>query len=105
MKQEFEEEKKKSEELARELEERQKREQELVDQLKAGKKSPPIIVIATPKDQSKVEVNIIQLNGVAEDETALERLEIYVNGKRINTRQGRGIKITPGEEVDRLEFN
>ena len=104
MKKRFEEEKKKSAELSKELEEREKKEQQLLTRLKKGSKAPPVIVIASPQDNSKVEVNVIQINGVAEDEKGIQSIDIYLNGKPVNLKNTRGMRITSGESHGRYEF-
>ena len=105
VKREFEEEKKKTEALAKELDEKQKREQDLVIRLKGGSKAPPVIVIASPSEGSTVEVKIIQLSGVAEGEEGLVKLEIFVNGKPLLERTGeRGIRKTRDGGPKRLDF-
>jgi hypothetical protein len=104
-KKEFEEEKKKSQKLTDELAEKEKREQELLVRLKDGSKTPPVIVIASPKDEGKVEVNIIQISGVAEDEEGLARVEIFINGKPMKKMKGdRGIMITEERNPKRFDI-
>jgi hypothetical protein len=65
--------------LSKELEAKDKKEQELLTRLKDTSKVPPVIVIASPEDGSKVEVNAVHLTGVAEDEQGVADLEIFVN--------------------------
>jgi len=104
MKKKFEEERKKTEFLSKELAEKEMREKDLLTKLEHGSKTPPIIVIASPKDGSKVEANIIQLSGVAEDEQGLERLEIFINNRPIEKKIGRGIKVKGKRYPKRLDF-
>ena len=105
MKQKFEEERKKSSLLAQELEEKEKKEKDLLGKLEQSKKTPPIIVIASPKDESKVEVNIIHISGVAEDDQGLVHLEIYINNKPIKKKEGRGLRVTGGINPKRVNIN
>ena len=104
MKKKFEEERKKAELLSKELAEKEIREKDLLTKLEHGSKTPPVIVIASPKDGSKVEANIIQLSGVAEDEQGLERLEIFINNRPIEKKMGRGIKVKGKRYPRRLDF-
>jgi hypothetical protein len=105
MKNKFEEERKKSELLSKELAEKEMREKDLLTQLEHGSKNPPVIVIASPSDGSKVEANIIQLSGVAEDGQGLERLEIFINNKPIEKKIGRGIMVKGERYLKRLSFS
>jgi len=105
MKKKLAEERKKSILLAKKLDEREKKEKELVEKLKQSKKTPPIIVIASPKDESKVEVNIIHISGVAEDDQGLVHLEIYINNKPIKKKEGRGFRVTGGINPKRVNIN
>jgi hypothetical protein len=105
MKKKFEEERKKSALLTEELAEKEMREKDLLTKLEHGSKTPPVIVIASPKDGSKVEANIIQLSGVAEDDQGLERLEIYINNRPIAKKIGRGVMIKGERHLKRLSFS
>lgn len=105
MRRQFEEEKEKSSLLTKKLEEREKIEQELIFKLKHGAKAPPVIVIASPKDESKVEINIIQLSGVAEDDQGLARVEIFINRKPLKKmKDDRGIMVTGKKNPKRLDI-
>jgi len=102
MKEELEEERKKSSLLAKELEEKEKTEKDLLVKLEHGPKAPPVIVIASPHEGSRVEVKVITVAGVAEDDQGLTRLEIFINGKPIKTKEDRGVRIT--KNPTRLDF-
>ena len=105
MKKKFEEERKKSTLLAQELEKKEKTEKDLLGKLEQSKKTPPVIVIASPKDESKVEVNIITFSGVAEDDDGLVRLEIFINNKPIKkNRAERGIRVMEERTPKHLDF-
>jgi hypothetical protein len=91
--------------LSKELEEKKKREKDLLTKLEEGSKTPPVIVIASPEDGSKVEGNIIHVSGVAEDGQGLERLEIFINNMPIEKKMGRGIKVQAGRYPRRLDFD
>lgn len=105
MKKNLEEERKRTDLLAQELEEKEEREKDLLAELEQGLKTPPVIVIASPKDESKVEVNTIQLSGVAEDEGGLARLEIFINNKPLKKkRTDRGIRVIGERNLKRFDF-
>jgi hypothetical protein len=89
----------------KELAEREKREKDLLAKLEEGSKAPPVIVIASPQDGSKVEANIIHLSGVAEDDQGLERLVIFINNKPIEKKMDRGIKAKRKRYPKRLDFD
>jgi len=59
MKKQVEDERKKSEALAKELEQKQRAEQDLMIRLRDGSKNPPVIVIASPAEGSTVEGQFI----------------------------------------------
>lgn len=104
-KKKFDEEKEKTRRLTEALEENERKEQELMVRLKESSKTSPVIVIAAPKDGSKVEVNITQISGVAEDEEGLARVEIFINGKPLKKmKRDRGIMVTGERNPKRLEF-
>jgi len=105
MKKKFEEERKKADRLSKELAEKKVREKNLLAKLEHGSKTPPVIVIASPKDGSKVEANIIQLSGVAEDGQGLERLEIFINNRPIEKKIGRGVMVKGESYLKRLSFS
>jgi len=105
MKKELEEEKKKTSLLAEELGEKEKRERELLTQLAQGAKNPPVILIASPKDGGTLEANSVLISGVAEDEQGIERLEILINGKPLEEKTGRGLRLQKDVPSKRIEFN
>ena len=96
MKGKFEEERKKTDLLTKELAEKDQREKDLLTQLDHGQKTPPVIVIASPKDASEIEASTVTVSGVIEDDRGVERMEILVNNKILETQIDRGIiVITP----------
>jgi len=105
MKKKFEEERKKTELLSKELAEKETREKDLLTKLEHGSKIPPIIVIASPKDDCKVESNMVYLSGVTEDDQGLERLEIYINNRPIEKKIGRGVMVKGERYPKRLSFS
>jgi hypothetical protein len=105
MKKELEAEKKKTSLMAEELGEKERREQELLTQLAQGVKNPPVIMIASPRDGDTIEASSILISGVAEDEQGIEQLEIFVNGKALEEKTGRGLRLQKDASSRRIEFN
>lgn len=104
MKKKLEEERKKSSFLTKELEEKEKREKDLLAKLEGSSKTPPIIAIASPMGNDRVEVNKIILSGVAEDEQGLEKLQIFINEEPLESKIGRGIKWPEEPHPKRIGF-
>lgn len=100
----LEEEKLKSTKLSRNLEEKEKREQELLDRLRSGTAVPPVIVIANPENNSKVEINTIKLNGVVEDVQGIRSFDIFINNMPLILENTRGISTTQGDPSLRYDF-
>jgi hypothetical protein len=105
MKRDLSEEREKSSILTQELEERKEKEKDLIDKLKESSKVPPVIVIASPKDESKVESDFIYIFGVAEDDQGLTKLEIFINNKSVKKEEGRGLRVTGGIKPKRFNIN
>jgi len=95
---------KKSTILSKELEKSKQKEKNLMVKLRESSKAPPVIVIASPKDKSKVEVNIIHISGVAEDDQGLERLEIFINNEPIKKSSDRGLGVTGETKPKRINI-
>ncbi|MEW6672614.1 MAG: caspase family protein [Thermodesulfobacteriota bacterium] len=104
MKKQIEEQKKQSDTLARDLAEKEQREKMLLSKLEDSSKVAPVIVLSSPREESTVEVNFVQLAGVIEDEKGLRQLEIYVNDKPLAKGSERGIRPTAETSPRRLEF-
>jgi len=104
MKKQFEEQSKNSELLNRELAEKEQREKVLLRRLEDSSKFAPVIVLASPRQDSRVEVNFVQLSGVVEDEKGLTQLEIYINDKPLSKGSDRGIRVATEANSKRLEF-
>lgn len=100
----LEKEKIKSTELSRNLEKKEKREQQLLNRLKTGAAVPPVIVIANPENNSKVETNTIKLNGVVEDTLGVSSFEIFINNRPLLLENTRGISINFREPNLRYDF-
>ena len=95
--------KKKISQLTEELEEKAVREKDLLIRLEDSSTSPPVIVVANPKDKAEVEAGTITLSGVAEDDKGIDRLELFVNNQPLQ-KDNRGIRIAEKESPKRLEF-
>ena len=104
MKGKFEEERKKTDLLTKELAEKEQREKDLLTQLEHGPKIPPVIVIASPKDASEIEASTVTVSGVIEDDRGVERMEILLNNKPLETQIGRGIMVEGDKYPRRLDF-
>ncbi len=104
MKQQLENERKKSSQLIQELAEKEKSEKELITRLKHGSKAPPFILIVSPDNESQVEFNTIYLQGVVEDDLGLTELEFLVNDKPLEENAVRGISAKEKEHLKRLDF-
>ncbi len=103
-KKKLEEEREKIHLLTEELAQKERKEKDLLAKLQKGSMHPPVIVIASPEDGSEVEADIIRLSGVAEDDEGLEALEIFVNGKLLKTKAGRGLIDVKGKYPKRLNI-
>lgn len=104
MKKQLEDERKKTTLLSEELSEKEMREKDLLSQLKHGKKSPPVIVVAGPKDGVELEVGTITFSGVAEDDQGLQGVEIFINDNPLVAKANRNIKVSGEKHPRRLEF-
>lgn len=104
MEKKFEEERKKTALLTEELAEKEIKEKNLLSKLEYAKKTPPVIIIASPEDGSKVEANVIHLSVVAEDNQGLKSLEVFINNKLLEKKVGRGIKVKGEKYSKRLDF-
>jgi hypothetical protein len=105
MKRQLNEERDKSEKLAAELDEYEAREKELRSQLADGSKYAPVIVVATPKSQTRTEAHNITLAGVVEDDTGLESLVIKVNENPLAAKDHRGISVAGGGPSRSVDFS
>jgi len=89
--------------LTKELEEKEVREKDLLTRLEDTSKSPPVIVVATPKDDTKVEAGTITFSGVAEDDKGIDRLDLFVNDQPLQ-KDSRSIRVVVKQYPKRLEF-
>ena len=105
MKSKLAEERKRTRILTKELTEKGKKEKVLLAELERREKTPPVIAIASPKDGSRVEIERIQLSGVAEDDQGVKRLDIFVNNKPLRKKTGRGLLVTEGGYSRRVDFS
>jgi hypothetical protein len=104
MKKKWEEERERSDLLAKELEEQQQKEQELLTKLEKSSKTPPVIVITSPKNDIASEIPFIILSGVAVDERGLKQLNIFINDRASDDQYLRGLKLAKMEYPKRFEF-
>jgi len=104
MKQQFEAEKKRSAALAQQLAEREESEQALKERLKGGAGTPPVVVIAAPGNDVRVEVDFITISGVVEDEQGIEGIEIRINGEPLEAKSLRGTRLSPEKKYLRYDF-
>jgi hypothetical protein len=104
MKKQLQEEKRKTGLLSKELSEKERREKDLLSQLERGKESPPVIVVASPKNDVEVEVGTIAFSGVAEDAQGLKGLDFFINDNPLLTKVSRDIKVVGTKPPKRLEF-
>jgi hypothetical protein len=104
MKKQIEEQRQQSDLLARELAEKEEREKMLLNKLEDSSKTAPVILISSPREDSTVEVNFVQISGVVEDEKGLKRLELYINDRPITRGTDRGIRVAAETSPKRLEF-
>ena len=105
LKKKLEEERSKSERLSLELEEKNQREKELLARVKDRSNNPPVIVIVSPKDESRLEVDTVQIIGVAQDDRRIDQLEIFINDKRLEKKSSRGIRVKGEQPTKRVELN
>ncbi len=65
--------------LSREIDEKKRREVELIAQSKTTDGRPPLLLITSPAEGSLTSSETVLVNGVAEDASGMERVEIYAN--------------------------
>jgi hypothetical protein len=104
MKQKFEDEQERAETLEKELARREQKEKELMARLQTTAKTPPMIMVASPADQSQVQTRSIVVSGVAQDDQGIERLEMSVNGKPLGGMDERGLSVREEGHSPRFEF-
>ena len=81
-----------------------KREAQLSTRLNKSTASAPVIVVASPTDNSKVEVKKLRISGVAEDEKGIQRVDIFINDKPVVLQNTRGLQVAPVKYPSRYEF-
>jgi len=67
-------------------------------------KAPPLLVITSPEDGRRNEVDTIQLTGIVEDDHGLMKFEVLVNGQPVAGGETRGIRPVEGSAPKRLSF-
>jgi hypothetical protein len=98
-------ERQKSEQLSQQLAEKEQREQQLLTKLSEGVKNPPVLLIAAPQSGKRTEAKSVQLSAVVQDEKGLQQLDIFVNNLRVNSGDGRGMRLADGSYPQRLEID
>ena len=76
-------ERKKSAQLSQELEEKGQREKELMSKIGEGAKVPPFVIVTSPEDGRKLEVDSVRIAGAVEDDDGLMQLEVLVNSRSL----------------------
>jgi len=105
MKRQLDEERRKSEKLAAELDEYEAREKDLRTQLKVGAKVGPVIAVASPKSQTRTEAGRIKLSGLVQDDTGIDRFDIFLNGRRLVDGFNRGVTVSGPEPPKSVDFS
>ena len=105
MKQQLSAERQKSEKLAAELDQSEEREKDLRTRLEDGSRRRPVIVIASPKSQTRTESGRITLSGVAQDDGGIVEFEILVNGMPLGAVAERGLKVAGAPSAPSVEFS
>ncbi len=98
-------ERQKSEQLSQQLAEKEQREQQLLSKLSEGVKSPPVLLVAAPQDGMQTEAKSVKLSAVVQDEKGLQQLDIFINNRKVDPNDGRGIRIAEGSYPQRLEID
>jgi hypothetical protein len=98
-------EREKSAQLSQELEEKGQREKELMSKIGEGAKVPPFVIVTSPEDGRKLEVDSVRIAGAVEDDVGLMQLEVLVNGRSITADDARGIKPVTREAPRHLNFD
>jgi len=70
-----------------------------------GDNYSPMMLIVSPRDGQTISSIAIQLIGVVEDDSGLQKVDIFINGKPITVDQGRGLRVDHVEATKRYEFN
>ena len=104
MKRQLDDERRKSEKLVAELDEYEAREKNLRTQLEDGSKVAPVIAVASPKNETRTEAGKIRLSGLVQDDTGVDRLEIFLNGRRLGDGFERGVAVSGTEAPKSLDF-
>lgn len=98
-------EREKSAQLSQELEEKGQREEELMRKIGEGAMVPPFVIVTSPEDGHKLEVDSVRIVGAVEDDRGLMQLEILANGRPVTADDARGIKPANRDIPRRLNFD
>jgi hypothetical protein len=99
------EEKAKSQELAEKLEEKEAREQDLLSRIADSSRTPPVLLVASPKNGLKTEAAVVVLSGAAEDDIGLASVRVFVNDRPLAPAAGRGLTVTGTVSPPRVDFS
>ena len=102
---ELQQEREKSAQLSQELEEKGQREKELMRKIGEGAMVPPFVIVTSPEDGRKLEVDSVRIVGAVEDDRGLMKLEILANGRSVTADDARGIKPASRDVPRRLNFD
>jgi hypothetical protein len=91
--------------LSQELKEKEELEKDLKSKLEHIENPPPVIVIASPKDESEITSNKVTLYGVAKDDRGITKLEIMIGDEISRESIVRDLKSAESETLARVEFN
>ncbi|MGD9004198.1 MAG: caspase family protein, partial [Desulfobacterales bacterium] len=91
--------------LSQELEEKEELERDLKSKLEHFENSPPVIVIASPKDNSEVTSKKATLYGVAKDDKGVTKLEVIIGNQVSHEPIVRDLKFAEEPAPKRVEFN
>lgn len=91
-----------AEDVKRQLAEIQSREENLVRQIdtlkgQLDRGTPPIIAVLTPQDGARVRTSDLLLHAVAVDDKGVRKVEILLDGRPLEIRGQRGLRLSSGE--------
>lgn len=86
---------------------------QLMDQRKTGEgggdgkpaQTPPLLLVTQPEEDCQVDTDAVRLIGAVEDDTGLERLEIFINGELTTGSQERSLQTASGEALRTININ
>jgi hypothetical protein len=97
-------EKARSVQLSQELE-KERKERERMSKIAAEGKIPPLLLVTSPEDGQQVEVASVRLSGAVEGKQGLKSLEVFLNGRLLESSAERGIRPVGGSAPRRIHFD